>query len=229
MKDNNNKNNLFKRLDNEIEERSVLKHIFYQLWSQGKLTIDELRGYSKEYFQLVKLVPSFVENVACMITDPSIKLSISQNIREENEHIEPWIAFAGALGVPRNELLNYTGAFKTNDAVSALGHLTTRSLQEAVAAMYAYEIELPKISSSKIDGLKKFYGMNIGTDATNYFEIHKEADIRHAGLWRTILSDIPAAYKKKDVIFNSAIKTQEALNNLLDSVQETYVKTSTYC
>ena len=228
MKDNNN-NNLFKRLDNEIEERSVLKHIFYRLWSQGKLTIDELRGYSKEYFQLVKVVPSFVENIACMITDPSIKLSISQNIREENEHIEPWIAFAGALGVPRNELLNYTGAFKTNDAVSTLGRLTTHSLQEAAAAMYAYEIELPKISSSKIDGLKKFYDMNTGTDATNYFEIHKEVDIRHAGLWRTILSDIPAAYKKKDVIFNSAIEAQEALNNLLDSVQETYVKTSTYC
>jgi pyrroloquinoline-quinone synthase len=226
---NNNNNLFFKRLDNEIEERSVLKHIFYRLWSEGKLTIDDLRGYSKEYFQLVRVVPSFVENIAYMITDPSIKLSISQNIREEYEHIEPWIAFAGALGVPRNELLDYTGAAKTNDAVSALGRLTTYSLQEAAAAMYAYEIELPKISGSKIDGLNKFYGMNIGTDATNYFEVHKEVDIRHAGLWRTILSEIPAANKNKDVIFNSAIKAQESLNNLLDSVQETYVKTSTYC
>ena len=224
-----NNNNFFKKLDNEIEERSVLKHVFYQLWSQGKLTIDNLCGYSKEYFQLVKMVPSFVDNIACMITDPSIKLSISQNIREENEHIEPWIAFADALGVPRNELLNYTGAFKTNDAVSALGRLTKYSLQEAAAAMYAYEIELPKISSSKIDGLKKFYGIDSGTNATNYFEIHKEVDIRHAGLWRTILSGIPLTNKNKHVIFNSAIKAQEALNNLLDSVQEKYVKTSIYC
>ena len=52
--------NLIKRIDEMIEERSLLKHPFYEMWSDGKLTIESLAGYSKEYFQLVKTVPSFM-------------------------------------------------------------------------------------------------------------------------------------------------------------------------
>ena len=53
---------LIDRINAEIEKGSLLKHRFYQLWQEGKLTLDQLSGYSKEYFQLVKNVPSFVEN-----------------------------------------------------------------------------------------------------------------------------------------------------------------------
>ncbi len=52
--------NIIKRIDAMIEERSLLKHPFYQMWSDGKLTQESLTGYSKEYFQLVKAVPSFM-------------------------------------------------------------------------------------------------------------------------------------------------------------------------
>ncbi len=52
--------NIIKRIDEMIEERSLLKHPFYQMWSDGKLTQESLAGYSKEYFQLVKAVPFFM-------------------------------------------------------------------------------------------------------------------------------------------------------------------------
>ena len=42
--------NLIKRIDEMIEERSLLKHPFYQMWSDGKLSVDMLAGYSKEYW-----------------------------------------------------------------------------------------------------------------------------------------------------------------------------------
>ena len=86
--------------------------------------------------------------------------------------------------------------------------------------MYAYEMELPKISRSKIDGLKKFYGMN-SEDAMKYFEIHEEADVRHAQVWREILEKIPA--DKQEAVFNAAIESLKAQNILLDSVFEKYV------
>lgn len=47
---------LIKRLDQEIEKRSLLKHPFYQMWSEGKLSMESLQGYAKEYFHLVKAV-----------------------------------------------------------------------------------------------------------------------------------------------------------------------------
>lgn len=210
--------NVIERIDSAIEGRSLLKHPFYQMWSEGKLTLDHLRGYSKEYFQLVKAVPKFVENISALTADPSIKESVEQNMKEESEHIEQWIRFAGAIGVPRKELVNYIATDKTNDAISDLTHITSLSLEQAVAAMYAYEKELPKISRSKIDGLKKFYGMSDGTDATNYFEIHEEADVRHAAVWGNIIQKIPI--EKERLAFDAAVLSLEIQNKLLDSVQE---------
>ena len=208
---------IIQRIDSEIEKRSLLKHTFYQMWSEGKLTIDHLQGYSKEYFQLVKAVPKFVEGIAKNGTDNA---DVAGNAKEEAEHVEPWVRFATALGISRSDLANYDGTEKTKAAVAKMMGLANASFEEAVAAMYAYEMELPKISRSKIDGLKKFYGMD-SEDATKYFEIHEEADIRHAQVWREILSTIPA--DRQQAALNAAVESLKAQNMLLDSVQEKYV------
>ncbi len=213
-------NLLIERIDYEIEKHSLLKHVFYQMWSEGKLTINHLQGYSKEYFQLVKVVPKFVENIFNAIADPSLKRAVGQNLKEESEHIEPWIMFSTAMGVQRNDLTSYKGENETNMAVSTLSQLTERSLEEAVAAMYAYEKELPKISRSKIDGLKKFYGVQ-SNEATKYLEIHEEVDLRHSEVWKNILKTIPE--EKQERALNAAISSLEAQNKLLDSVQKKYV------
>jgi pyrroloquinoline-quinone synthase len=209
--------NIVQKIDSEIERRSLLKHSFYQMWSEGKLTIDHLRGYSLEYFQLVKAVPKFVESIAAKDADNP---DIASNAKEEAEHVEPWVRFASALGVSRSDLLGYDGAEKTNAAVAKMMALAGSSFEEAVAAMYAYEMELPRISRSKIDGLKKFYGLD-SEDATKYFEIHEEADVRHAQVWREILQKIPA--EKQEAAFAAAAESLKAQNMLLDSVQEKYV------
>ena len=214
------KNLLIERIDYEIEKHSLLKHVFYQMWSEGKLTINHLQGYSKEYFQLVKVVPKFVENIFNVIEDPSLKRAVGQNLKEESEHIEPWIMFSTAMGVQRNDLASYKGENETNMAVSTLSQLTERSLEEAVAAMYAYEKELPKISKSKIDGLKRFYGLQ-SNEATKYLEIHEEVDLRHSEVWKNILKTIPE--EKQECALNAAISSLEAQNKLLDSVHKNYV------
>ena len=210
-------NVIVQRIDSEIEKRSLLKHSFYQRWSEGKLTIDHLQGYSKEYFQLVKIVPKFVENIAKLTYDPN---TINANAREEAEHVDLWVRFAKALGISRSDLINYGGSEKTNEAVDKLMGLSSLTFEEAAAAMYAYEMEIPKISRSKIDGLKKFYGMN-SEDAIKYFETHEEADVRHAQVWREILQSIPV--ERQEAAFNAAIKSLQAQNMLLDSVYEKFV------
>jgi len=209
--------NVVQRIDSEIESRSLLKHSFYLMWSEGKLTIDHLQGYSMEYFQLVKAIPKIVEGIAARVTDNE---DIANNAKEEAEHVEPWVRFATALGVSRYDLVDYAGTNGTNAAVARMLDLANASLEEAVAAMYAYEMELPKISRSKIDGLKKFYGMS-SEDATKYFEVHEEADLRHAQAWREILNKIPAG--KQEAAFAAAVESLKAQNMLLDSVQEKYI------
>jgi pyrroloquinoline-quinone synthase len=209
--------NVIQRINSEIEKYSLLKHSFYKMWSEGKLTIDHLQGYSKEYFQLVKIVPKFVETIARARGNAA---TITDNAREEAEHVELWVRFATALGVSRGDLFSYNGSEKTNESVAKLMELAGLQFEEAVAAMYAYEMELPKISRSKIDGLKKLYGID-SEDATKYFEIHEEVDVRHAQVWREILQRIPL--ERHEAAINAAIKSLEAQNMLLDSVYEQYV------
>ena len=117
-------NSLIQKIDKIIEEQSLLKHKFYVMWNEGKLSLDSLSGYSKEYFQLVKSVPSFVG--AVMENGPSeLHDEIDANRKEESEHISPWTKFAGALGVSREEMENYAGLDKTRQAVSGLSTLMT--------------------------------------------------------------------------------------------------------
>ncbi|KAG2480092.1 MAG: hypothetical protein NPMRth3_660001, partial [Nitrosopumilales archaeon] len=110
-------NSLIKKIDDMIEERSLLKHRFYEMWSDGKLKLESLAGYSKEYFQLVKAVPSFMSPIIEQAPDSAVN-ELVYNQEEESSHITPWIKFAGALGVSEEELKKYEGREKTKQAVS---------------------------------------------------------------------------------------------------------------
>jgi pyrroloquinoline-quinone synthase len=120
-----------------IEERSLLKHPFYKMWSDGKLTQESLTGYSKEYFQLVKAVPSFMTPIIEKAPD-SIISELIANQQEESDHVQLWIDFAVELGVSEDELTSYTGLTKTCKAVSDLNELMN-TYEGGSCAMYAFE------------------------------------------------------------------------------------------
>jgi len=214
-------NKLIYKLDQEVDKRSLLKHPFYKMWSNGELNIDHLQGYSMEYFQLVKVVPELVNNIVLKMGESKLRSTVEESQKDEESHIEPWISFATSLGVKKKDLLNHVCDENTKKAVSSLVELTKHSLDEAVCAMYAYELDLPNISKTKIEGLNKFYNLS-GSDSTNYFEIHQEADIRHAAVWRDMIREIPD--HKYEACVESALKSLDAQNLLLDAVYEKYVK-----
>jgi len=208
--------NIIKRIDAMIEEKSLLKHPFYQMWSDGKLTQESLAGYSKEYFQLVKAVPSFMAPIIEKAPDSVISELIA-NQQEESDHVKPWINFAGELGVSEDELIPYTGLTKTRKAVSDLNELMN-TYEGGTCAMYAFEKEIPKISQTKLDGLAEFYGMT-SDEATEYFKLHTEADIRHVASWRNILEQ---SSTDSNNLLEIAEKSISAQNLLLDSCYEEY-------
>lgn len=212
--------NIIKRIDEMIEERSLLKHPFYQMWSDGKLSLDSLAGYSKEYFQLVKTVPSFMTPIIEKAPNSVIK-ELVENQLEESSHIKSWIKFAGELGISESELTQYNGLEKTRKSVSELSELMI-TYDGGACAMYAFEKEIPKISQTKLDGLVEFYGIS-NNEAIEYFKLHTEADIRHTASWRNILEKTSA---DSDNLIQIADKSISAQNLLLDSCYEAYCLSS---
>ena len=43
-----------------VEERSLLKHPFYQTWSAGGLTLERLRDYAAQYYRHVEAFPRYL-------------------------------------------------------------------------------------------------------------------------------------------------------------------------
>lgn len=210
-------NTLVKEINKLIDNKSLLKHPFYQLWSDGKLSKEMLAGYSKEYYQIVKAVPEFVQDVTKHAPNEMLA-GLKANQAEEAEHIELWENFAESLGVEKEELTEYKGLEKTNDAISDLSSLMC-SLESGAVAMYAFEKDIPNISRTKLEGLDEFYSIT-SESGTEYFKEHIEADIRHAAAWQGILESIPE--EKHDEYISVAEKSLDAQNHLLDSCYGAY-------
>ena len=209
-------NFLISEIDRIIEERSLLKHPFYQSWSDGKLTRGALAGYSKEYYQLVKAVPIFMTQL--IESAPQyMQNELDFNQQEEFSHINLWQKFAAELGVSYEELNNHDGLYTTNHAISGM-HCIMTSFPSGSAAMYALEKEIPKISQIKLEGLAEFYGLT-NENVTRYFKEHMEADIRHTKSWRNIIEGLTG--NDQEII--SAVEGSVTCQNLLlDSCYEEY-------
>jgi len=202
-------------LNKKLEQYSLLKHPFYQQWSAGTLSKDALCGYVKEYFHLVKAVPEMVEKI--YETNPSEE--VKMNLEEERSHVRLWENFAEGMGISKKELHDYTPADNTIDAVNHMLSLMGNTT-EGSAAMFAYEADIPKISVSKIDGLRKFYGIS-DASTLEYFIEHETADIEHVKVWQAMMAKFNAA--EETTALNSAEESLKAQNAVLDSVCERYM------
>src|SRR5258707_7656807 len=209
---------LLARMDAAIAEKSLLKHPFYQDWQAGKLTRESLQLYARQYYKHVEAFPGHLRLLAAR-ADESLKPVVMENLAEEENparpHLKLWRDFAGALGVSEEEVTASDSLPGTKHVVEKFREICgERSATEAVAALYAYESQVPEIATTKIDGLKKFYGIT-EPEGLPYFHVHEEADKAHRAPWRGWLED--QASGDEEGILATTIQTLEALWGELDS------------
>ena len=75
----------------------------------GKINQRKFTRLFKGILSISKAVPQFVENIASCVTEENPKVQFPRTVKEEKEHIIPWMKFADALGIPRDELIDYRG------------------------------------------------------------------------------------------------------------------------
>lgn len=210
-----------KNIDLQIQSKHLLKHPFYQAWSEGELSIDCLKDYAKEYYQHVKAFPTYLSAVHSRTDDVTIRRTLLQNLIEEEagspNHPELWKNFALALGTSEEELLQHTPSAAIQDLISTLRHICSKQTTvEGLSALYAYESQIPEICISKIEGLKKYYGLHDLRDF-EYFTIHIDADKEHAFQERELLKSTINT-NNQNAVYAAVDKTLDALWNFLSTI-----------
>lgn len=180
------KNNFKEKIIRTIQNRSILKHPFYVKWSEGKLTLDELRKYARQYYKWVENFPMFISAVHSNCADIRIRKLLMENLSDEEgfksgsqSHPLLWLNFCSALGLYAELVRQTTPITETRNMVNGFyEYCRNCDYRIGVASLLAYEYQIPEVSRVKIDGLKKFYGIE-SDKAIEFFSVHETADIHH--------------------------------------------------
>jgi pyrroloquinoline-quinone synthase len=203
-------------IDRAVSEKHLLKHPFYLAWTRGELSREALADYAAQYYHHVAAFPTYLSAVHANCDDQSTRRQLLNNLNDEEagspNHPELWLQFAQAVGVEEaivrqsekeSETANLVGTFRS---VCREG-----STAQGLAALYAYESQIPEICESKIDGLKKHYGI-IDPAHYEYFSVHIEADREHSSAERKMLADY--------VDGSNAEKVSASVQRVLDALWE---------
>ena len=217
-----NSNDFLDALDALVAERHLLKHRFYQLWNEGKLTRDHIREYAVSYYAHVAAFPTYVSGVHSGCDDPSLRLELLENLVEEEggktNHPALWRRFATAVGAADEDLSPTPRTPEVADAIAAFRRATREgSVPEGLAALYAYESQIPEISRTKREGLAAFYGIS-DPESVRFFTVHEEADVWHRQVERAALGRVTQTEGEREKALASAGRCLDALNRALDGI-----------
>lgn len=200
-------NTVWDRIEAARSRRNVLEHPFYQRWSAGELTAEELADYSGQYRRAVEAIADVSAYVARELPEHA---ELREHAREEADHIALWDGFVEAVGgdteaAPNDETTACFEAWTRED-----GALT------ALARLYAIESGQPEISRTKLEGLAAHYDVPAGS-GTHYFSVHRGRDVEHAAEGRALLEELLTA-GDEDAVVAAAEEAFEANWKLLDGV-----------
>src|SRR5438132_5196246 len=214
-------NKLLDKFDDDIAGKHLLKHPFYLAWTRGELSKQALTDYAKQYYHQVSAFPTYLSAVHANCDDQPTRKQILSNLIDEEagspNHPELWKQFAEGLGVENVELEKTEKQPETKNLIGTFRSVCGKtSTAEGLAALYAYESQIPAICESKIDGLKKHYGFT-RPEHYEYFSVHIDADREHSATERKMLS----AYidnRNIDSVRASVGRVLDALWDLLSGV-----------
>lgn len=211
------------QLDARIAKYDLLCHPFYKAWSDGKLTRSDLREYACEYYHHVDAFPNYLDEFAARLPQGHLRHAVLANRDEEagtdgsRAHSELWLDFAEGMGGSRRTKASHIPEIK--NLISHFHQVSREGApEEALAAYYAYESQVPRLAAEKTRGLREMYGADEKT--VGYFTLHTTADVYHSNVWRNqlerIVEDNPAAEQRALAAAENAAK---ALWNALDGIE----------
>ena len=192
-------------IDAKVAGRAMLDHPFYQAWTEGRLPLDTLRAYARQYFHHVEAFPRAVSAVHSACPDREGRRMLAENLAEEEglesgkqDHATLWLMFAAGLGEDETAVREQTLNPETEALIATFRKLSCQSYAAGLGALYAYESQFPGVAGAKIEGLIDLYG--IDDEATlRFFRVHETADLEHSSVCRALLDRLPASEREEAI------------------------------
>ncbi|MGA3213133.1 MAG: iron-containing redox enzyme family protein [Terriglobales bacterium] len=224
-------NQFFDQLQGRLNKYDLLCHPFYRAWAAGELTRDDLRQYAGDYFLHVQEFPSYLAEFASRLPEGQLQDSVLANMQDElggnsdagpqfRAHSELWVDFLEGMGGKRPVQGDHAATpIEMRDLVESFHRIATEgSPAEVLAALYAYESQVPRIAQEKERGLRNLYGADEKTCA--YFSLHKSADVFHSKVWRDELATaVEHDPSEVTAALEAAEGTARALWRALDGIE----------
>ena len=210
-------------IDSKVADRAMLKHPFYQAWTEGRLPLDTLRDYARQYFHHVEAFPRAVSAVHSQCPDRDGRRMLAENLAEEEgigsgkqDHASLWLMFACGLGESEDAVRGQELNGETKALIDTFRRLSRQSYAAGLGALYAYESQFPGVASAKIEGLIERYGIT-DEETLRFFRVHQGADVEHSAVCRDLLDRLPEADKAEAVAAGEELAG--ALWNFLSGVE----------
>jgi len=219
------------RFEERVSRYDLLQHPFYQAWSKGELTRDDLREYAAEYWHHVSAFPTYLSALHATMTDSEVRREVLRNLAEEEgvdapagrPHSDLWMDFAESMGASRSTVEGRAVQPEMTALITAFRELMQEKPVVAMAALYAYESRVPAIAHTKAEGLAAHYATT-GAGA-RYFTLHETADVHHAAVWRELMNaQLAREPEAAEAALDAAERAAKALWNALDGVERERLK-----
>ena len=183
-----------KKLNKKLDRYHLLTHPFYQVfWNEGKLTREIIKDYAEQYYQHVKAFPRYISATHSICDDIEKRKILLENLNDEEDangdHPKLWKNFAAAMGADKEKIDEIKPDWFTKDMIDNFFSQARSSYAEGLASLYTYERQIPEIAETKIQGLKKFYGVK-SLEGLEFFEAHKSADVVHRAECEKLLDSL---------------------------------------
>ena len=211
-----------KELNKKLDRYHLLTHPFYQVfWNEGKLTREIIKDYAEQYYQHVKAFPRYISATHSICDDIEKRKILLENLNDEEnkeaDHPKLWKNFAIAMGADAEEIEKVKADQFTQDMIDNFFRNGRSTYAEGLASLYTYERQIPEIAETKIQGLKKHYGVH-SKEGLEFFVAHKAADVHHRVECEKLLDGLSAEEQDKAEI--AAISTAKYLWNFLSGIAE---------
>jgi len=210
-------------IDVKVAASAMLNHPFYQAWTEGRLPLDTLRGYARQYFHHVEAFPRAVSAVHSACPDRDGRRMLAENLAEEEgldsgkqDHASLWMMFACGLGESEAAVRSQGLNPETQKLIDTFRNLSRQSYAAGLGALYAYESQFPGVASAKIEGLIDRYGIS-DEPTLRFFRVHESADVEHSDVCRALLDRLPEAEQAEAVAAGEELAG--ALWNFLSGVE----------